>query len=124
MFSIVVAIGPSSDKISLLYKTKEAADSCLGAIAEAVEIAMLNKTEDAAPVATLNDDFGQVVIIRADKIHAVIFEDMDLSAESQIERGLHQARTQAKAQTRASADPGLRASQIVGTGAGRGPWNG
>jgi hypothetical protein len=61
-----------------------------------------------------SDDFGQIYTLPIDSIHGMMLEDMSLSSEARIERGLDQARSQAKAQERAMADPALMASMRRG----------
>ena len=106
MFSIVIAVGPASDKISLLFKTEEAADRAMKVIGD----------PKPSSISKIQDDFGQIVVVRDSEIHAVIFEDMDLSAEGNIERGLHQARTQARGNSRAQSDSALRTAAMMGQG--------
>lgn len=66
------------------------------------------------------DDFGSSFCAATPTaVTAVILEDLDKSQMAQVEMGLHQARTQAKAQTMAMADPKLAAAiraQQMGAG--------
>lgn len=109
MHSLTICFGPTGTVWTLLYKTEEKAGECYGAYTDA----KLNKAY--GPLIG-SDDFGQAFSLDIDQIHGMLLEDMDLSQMAQVERGLHQARSQAKAQTRAMQDPvikeSLRAQQM------------
>jgi hypothetical protein len=85
-------IGPAGMQFRLSYKTKEARD--LAAKFDADDL-------------VLADDYGQVVQVVANQIHAVICT----SDEAEIEIALNQARANAEAQERAGKDPSLRNAQ-------------
>jgi hypothetical protein len=54
------------------------------------------------------DDFGQTIRISCRAVTGMMLEDMEHSKLAYIERGLHQARTQTKANEIANNDPVLR----------------
>lgn len=106
MFSLTIIFGPTPTPWVLLYKTKESLDA-------AVQNYRADKTttfESGDFIAT--DDFGATISIKRASIHGVMFEDMDLSKMNAIERGLHHARTQARAEQMAQADPVLRTASM------------
>lgn len=103
MFSLTIVFGPSPVPWVLLFKDEAKARSVLTADAA-----------DPSEFFDCVDDFGQQVHLRSSSIHGVMLEDMEQSKLAHIEQGLHRARTQAKAQTLASADPTLRAAQAMG----------
>jgi hypothetical protein len=94
MHSLTICFGPTATVWTLLFKEEERA--------KAAHAAILNVDTNGI---TLVDDFGQYVSLRREQVHGVMLENMDLSQQAQIERGLHQARSQAKAQDKAMADP-------------------
>ena len=96
MISITVVL--HTVPLNLLYKTKENAEGAFGALQLAIET--------NAPV-RISDEFGQTLHTSAAPT-AVVWDDLDVSKLAQIERALHQARTQAEAQTLARSDPKLR----------------
>ena len=98
MFSLTIVFGPAATAWTLMFKTTESATTAFTAA-----------TEDARGV-RIADDFGQNLFIVPSQISGLLLEDMALSSEARIERGLDQARSQAKAQERAMADPALMAS--------------
>lgn len=102
MYSLTICFGPTATVWTLLFKE---ADRAQKAHAELTSAGV-----PATAVLSLGDDFGQEVALRADQIHGVLLEDMDHSALAQVERGIHQARTQASAQDRAMSDPKIRQS--------------
>lgn len=68
----------------------------------------------SAPIiATVTDDFGQMVSIAVDDIKAKMLEDMEHSQLADIAMRLHGARTQAMAVSQANADPKLRAGGSI-----------
>lgn len=99
MFSISVAIGPTNLVWVLLFKSKEAADKARSELGA------------AAGVIATSDDYGQQLSARADAVNAILFENLDETRAAYIERALHQARTNAKTQQLAQADPALRMAQ-------------
>lgn len=117
MHSLTIVFGPSPVPWVLLFKTKESAETARMRV---------NETNDML----VADDFGQEIHIRKESIHGIMLEDMEQSKLAHIEQGLHRARTQAKAQQMAAADPTLRTAQMMGgpamlqPGFGGGPGNG
>jgi hypothetical protein len=80
---------------------------------------------------SLEDDFGQRFIIDRASVAGISFEDLDKSMLAHIQRGLHNARTQAKAQQIAMNDPVLKTAAMTrgqGPGVfdpqGNGRWQG
>lgn len=102
----------------LLFKTEEAALA-------AGEKMSLPEREGLPDLAvSVTDDFGQTCAIRANRIIACMIEDLDLSKQAGAEMMLHNARTQAMAQTIARQEPALRSagqgpSVFVPNGGGR-----
>lgn len=104
MFSLTIVFGPAATAWTLMFKTEEKAG-------EAYNSYCTGKASDTTGILLAgSDDFGQIYSLPLDGIHGVMLEDMSLSSEARIERGLDQARSQAKAQERAMADPSLMAS--------------
>lgn len=99
MHSLTICFGPTGTVWTLLFKEPE----------RALEMhdALLDLTVE---ITTIADDFGQKISMRGELISAMLLEDLDISQMASIERGLHQARAQAKAQTRAMADPVIKES--------------
>ncbi len=71
---------------------------------------------------TLADEFGQIALVDRSRIAGAMFEDLDKSMLAHIEYGLHNARTQAKAQQRAVNDPILKTAALT-RGQGPGIFN-
>jgi hypothetical protein len=104
MFSLSVALdGPVI--WALMFKTKEAAEKAWNSIA------MLNA--DPGNVVVISDDFGQRVLLTLAKFIGAVLEDLSLTRLAHIERYLHEARTRAKAQQDAHADPVLRTAAMA-----------
>lgn len=105
MFSLSIAFGGGTATIwALLYKTEEKANDHFN---------FLKSQIIPGEFIQLQDDFGQSFCISRANIVAVMFEDLEQSKLGQIERGLHQARTHAKGQQMASADPTLRTAAMT-----------
>lgn len=103
MHSLTIVFGPSPMPWILLYRDQEKAESH----SAFARTAMVNEGN-----IELTDDFGQRVGLRGKAIHGVMLEDMDQSKLAHIEQGLHRARTQAKAQELAAADPILKVAAM------------
>lgn len=101
MHSLTIVFGPAATAWTLLFKEEEKAAVIYNAYTNA------RVTGDAGAIIG-SDDFGQTITMHSDDIHGMMFEDMDLSQIAMIERGLHQARSQAKAQMKAADDPVIR----------------
>lgn len=65
------------------------------------------------PIVTVADEYGTEADISAKDILGILFEDMNKCSESSIERGLHQARSQASLNRRAQSDPLLRTGAVA-----------
>lgn len=103
MHSITIVFGPAGTQWSFMFTAKNTADKAFATI------------EGNTPIVKIYDDFGQHAIFKAEDIHGVLSEDLDLSANGMIERGLHQARTNAKGQSRAQNDPALKFAALQGS---------
>lgn len=99
MYLLTVIFGPTSVPWGFLYKTEETASAAYDSLCAATERIIIC------------DDFGQQAAITL-PTHGFMLEDLELTKVAQIERGLHQARTQAKANQMAQADPVIRASNM------------
>ena len=116
MFSLTVVFGTSPTPWVLLYKTKDALDA-------AVTNYRTRAFDTGEFIAT--DDFGSTISVKRTAIQGIMFEDMDLSKMNAIERGLHHARSQARAEQMAAADPVLKAASMHRGGAAMlTPFNG
>lgn len=102
MYSVAVVFGPTATMWVFLFKNKDSAET-------AANLLGYDGDDPAVPV-TITDDFGQSAVINPASIHAFMLEDMTESAEGAIARGIHQAKTQARGNQLASADPELRAA--------------
>lgn len=96
MFSITVVFGSPATPATLLYHTKEAAE-------------LAWNSPQPGNMLTYKDDFGQIVSVRETSFHGALFEDMEKSALTHVERSLHQMRTQIKANSAGKADPAIAA---------------
>lgn len=103
MYSLSIFFGPSPVPAQFLFKDIEKAKTAYNTYVDFKASSAINGILIGA------DDYGQAFAIDFEDIHAVILEDMDLGEESRIQRGLSQARGQAKANERAKNDPMLRA---------------
>jgi hypothetical protein len=63
---------------------------------------------------TIDDDFGQEAHVMSKSLHGWMLEDLDLSKLAHIEKGIHNAHTQADYAKRAQSDPALRVSSHQG----------
>ncbi len=107
MFTITVVFGNAS--ASLMYRDRDKA--------AAIWAVLSKKTVDTYPMMTsgemvIADEFGREIYLPPNMLYGAIFEDMNSSTEATIEVSMHNARTQVKAQKRASSDPELRAAQM------------
>ena len=106
MYLLTVVFGPSPTPWSLLFEKPELADKAFADL-ETVK----HRASDG--VVTIADEFGQRTVIDIASIHGFMLEDMEKSKLAHIERGLHQARTQAKAQQAATQDPVLKSAAMM-----------
>jgi hypothetical protein len=109
MYSLTIAFGETPAMWRLLFKTEEAALS-------ATALASIDSF-------SITDDYGQTCKIRGLAI-GLMLEDLDQSKQAGAEMMLHNARTQAMAQTIARQEPALRSagqgpSVFVPNGGGR-----
>ena len=105
MHKISVVFGRNGTLFGFLFKTKEAAEA-------AAQMNLADLPE--APFVGITDDFGQSAHFRVSEINCIQIEDLDLSANANIEMGLHHARTQAKANQLGQQDPKLRTAAMLG----------
>lgn len=105
MHLLTITFGPCPTAFAFMFKDAEKA-------LESFNFIVTSKMNPGSRVSII-DDFGQQGGFKVDEIHGWILEDMDKSQLAHIERGLHQARTQAKANTMAQGDPALRAAQMM-----------
>lgn len=96
MFSLTIALRDNPTVWTLLYKKKETA-------AAAWAIIIANQFHE------ITDDYGQALFLPVG-VNAALLEDMDESKLAHIERAMHNAHTNADANSRANADPKLRLS--------------
>lgn len=101
MFCITIKFKNDPAPWTLLYKTEEVATSAWKAM-----------SADTNGV-SLTDDFGQTAVVKYTDMAGAMFEDLDKSMLAHIERGLHNARTQAKAQQIAANDPILKTARMT-----------
>lgn len=95
MHTITIAFG--AGMWPLMFKTEEAAQ------------AVWMKINDVSNlILDVTDDFGQHCVIKPSAINGAMIEDLALSQLAHAELALHRARTQAKANSMANADPMLR----------------
>lgn len=92
MYSLSIHFGPSPVPAQFLFKDKDKAVSSYG-----------HATTDGE--FHIEDDFGQRGYFKSADVHAAIIEDLELGEEARIQRGLSNARGQAKANERARTDP-------------------
>jgi hypothetical protein len=107
MHQLTVVFGDNGGSWAFQYKDANGAITAVQTIMDA----MVHKT--LGPFARIADDFSQVAYINTDEIVGWLSEDCEISKIGQIERGLHQARVQAKAQELAGQDPLLRQARIA-----------
>ena len=105
MHMLSIVFGPSPVPWALLYENETRAREALD---------RYKSYRDASPHTSFEaeDDFGQTVDLKISMIHGVMLEDLEKSKNAMIQRGLHTARTQARAQQLAQSDPVLKAAQM------------
>lgn len=104
MHSVTIYFGTANTPLILLFKEEEKAKTIYN---EYVSTRMAG-AESGALIAA--DDFGQALALPLEQVNGMLLDDMELSQQAYIERGLHNARAQAKAQQRAAGDPTIRAA--------------
>lgn len=95
MHVITVAFGATPAMWQFIFKTEETAKAAWENITKAGRV-------------NITDDFGQTALFDTNNITGRMFENMDLSKQAQVQRGLHQQRTQAEFQKAAETDPIIR----------------
>lgn len=105
MHLLTVVFGPTPTPWSLLFQKPELAEGAFTSIESA--------KQTKAEFISLVDEFGQRATFNVPSIHGFMLEDMEKSKLAHIERGLHQARTQARAQQAAAADPILKNAAMM-----------
>ena len=122
MFCITVVFGNAPTPWALLFKNKDTFDAATAAFKNPA--AMTFNPDNFC----VSDDFGQTIDVKRSAVHAVMYEDMEQSKIAQIERGLHQTRTQIAAERAGQADPaisGFMRSRTQGPAVlSPGPFNG
>lgn len=107
MFSVTVCFGPTGTLWNFLFKTEEKAQGIYNSYVDH----KVNNAEFGCLIGT--DDFGQAFAFDLPLINGVMLENLDESQQGQIERALHNARSQGKAQQRAAGDPTIRAAMMT-----------
>jgi len=102
MHNIAVMIGPGAVWM-FLYKE------------EAGALKVLEDFENAEPdtIIQIKDDFGTTGRVRKTAVHGILYEDIQRTALSGIERSLHTARTNARLQQMANTDPTLKMAAMM-----------
>jgi len=100
MFCITIALVDNQVVWTLLYNSEDSAMNSWKKITD-------------LPGQTLSDDFGQTAMVERSRIAGAMLEDLDKSMLAHIERGIHNARTQAKAQQIALNDPILKTAAMA-----------
>lgn len=112
MFSITFFVTATAAPIVLLFKGEESLKAALAKYDSLDHVVLGNG--DLSPMSLVEDDFGQSLQVQK-PVTAMLVQDLKLAQQADIERGVHQARTQAMANDRAKTDPLLlqhmRASQ-------------
>src|ERR1700693_4784093 len=96
MYNVTVIFGPGPIAWSFLFKHVTSAKT------------FFEKFNGTDLIFNLEDEYGQKAAIFSNHIHGVLLEDMDETKNAQIERSLHQARVQLKANQMAQQDPALK----------------
>ena len=130
MHMLTVVFGPTSTSLAFLFRGEDKARTEMACICTAMD----DGDVDSSDFVNIKDEFGQEATIRTDDIHGAMLEDMEQSKLAHIERGLHNARTQARANQAAQSDPVLKSAMAgmspvnpamlspMGNSGGR--WNG
>lgn len=105
MFCITLKFKQDAAPWTLLYKNEATAVKWWDAYIVA--------RASSNPGIAMSDDFGQSLLVDPTCVAGSMFEDLDKSMLAHIERGLHNARTQAKAQQIALNDPVLKTAAMT-----------
>lgn len=117
MYSLSIFFGPSPVPAQFLFKDKEKADIAFKLFSpDGLHQLRMNSPNITNVIVNIADDYGQQGCFSAAIIHGVVLEDMEQGEESRIQRGLSQARGQAKANERANTDPILIRARTQGRG--------
>lgn len=123
MYSLQVVFGPASAAWGFLFKAHKNAMDAYTALTNSA--APVDASPFISPRLEIRDDFGQTASIHVAEVHGVLLEDMDETAKSVIERTLHQARTQIRANQQARQDATIKTeAQLSGMMGGQMPMNG
>ena len=109
MFTITVVFGNVS--AALMYRDRDVAQRSWSALTKNIPIDRYPAITSSEEL-TISDEFGRSIYLPTGMLYGAILEDMNSSTEATIEISMHNARTQVKAQKRASSDPELRAAQM------------
>jgi hypothetical protein len=101
MFSMTIVFGPVPTPWTLLFKSEETFQTAM-TLARTPAVASFERDN-----LTVADDFGQILDVKRSSVHGIMFEDMEQSRMAQIERGLHNTRTQIAAERAGQADPSI-----------------
>ncbi len=108
MFSVTVFLGDTIAPIVLLYKNEDTLKVSLDQLEQVDSMVMGGTNASITRRLTIADDFGQRLELRRQHI-GMLVQDMKIAREADIERGIFNMVTQAKANDRAKADPTLQA---------------
>ena len=93
MYSLTIHFGPSMMTWALLFKDEKKAGAALMKASQTL----------ATGAATIEDDFGQNVVVQ--NIHGICLENLDLIESARIQRSLAEERIKIKLQAAAKTDP-------------------
>jgi hypothetical protein len=106
MHCISLTYGPAGTQMALMFVRAEQANAAFAVVESAIR-----SQGSEQPALSISDDFGQHLIVDGGVLISAVLEDMERSGDVMIQRALHNARTQARFQTIAAADPALQAAQ-------------
>lgn len=108
MFAITFFLGAQSGPVVLMFKSEDTLEAALANMARFDSMVFGPNAGTMSKNASIADDFGQRLNLTQPPLGFLV-QDMRLAREADIERGVFQAVTQAKAQERAKTDPTLSA---------------
>lgn len=128
MFQLSIVFGPSATMWGFLFSDKEKAEN---ARTHAIEFGITNPDSFM-----IEDEFGQMASFGRNTIIAVMLEDVDLTGDARIAKGIFDLKLQNKADAAGQADPEIKAiiqkrrmAGMMGSGPGGnglipppGPW--
>jgi hypothetical protein len=106
MHCLTICFGPAATIWTFLFQTE----------AKARDAHTLIIDHPTAAFHGIIDDFGQIGTISGASICGIMLEDLDRSKLAHVEKGLHNARTQADYSKRVMADPSARPPGVQGPG--------